>query len=70
MKKLLTMLAALCLAASAGAEGLRTEEKALELGGSSMRFPAVAGLTDAAAEETVNDRIREDLHVQEYLAVT
>ena len=25
MKKLLTMLAALCLAASAGAEGLRTE---------------------------------------------
>ncbi len=67
MKKLLTMLAALCLAASAGAEGLRTEEKALELGGSSMRFPAVAGMTDAAAEETVNNRIREDLHVQEYL---
>ena len=70
MKKLLSILAAVCLAAAqgtAGGEAPALEEKALELAGSSLRFPAVSGLEDQALEETVNSRIREDLRVEEYL---
>ena len=67
MKKLLMILAALCLVSCSLAEGAVTEEKALELGGSRMRFPAVSGMADAELQEEVNRRIREDLHVQEYL---
>ena len=72
MKKLLIILAAMILAAAwlpaaAEGEGPALEEKALELAGSSLRFPAVTGMEDAALEESVNGRIREDLHVDEYL---
>ena len=67
MKKLLMILAALCLVSCSLAEGAVTEEKALELGSSRMRFPAVSGMADAELQEEVNRRIREDLHVQEYL---
>ena len=70
MKKLLSILAAACLAAAQGTaagEAPALEEKALELAGSSLRFPAVSGLEDQALEETVNSRIREDLRVEEYL---
>ena len=70
MKKLLSILAAVCLVAAQGTaagEAPALEEKALELAGSSLRFPAVSGLEDQALEETVNSRIREDLRVEEYL---
>ena len=52
MKKLLTILAGIFLAVftacSCGAEGAAVEEKALELGMGSVRFPAVNGMADAA----------------------
>ncbi len=70
MKKLLTVLAAVCLLAagvSAAAEGAAAGEKALELGGSSVRFPAVSGMEDGALEQQVNEQIRADLHEDEYL---
>ena len=71
MKKLLTLLAGICLAAvmitGAAGESPAIEEKALELAGSSLRFPAVSGMEDAALQETVNARIREDLGVDGYL---
>ena len=71
MKKLLALLAGIWLAfAAAGAagEGPGIEEKALELAGSSLRFPAVTGLEDEALEEAVNRQIREDLGIDGYLA--
>ena len=69
MKKLLTILTAICLMAAAGcaAEGAALEEMALELGRSSVRFPAVTGMADAGAETRVNEQIRQDLHVDDYL---
>ena len=71
MKKLLTLLAGICFAMAAvtGAfcEGPAIEEKALELAGSSLRFPAVSGMEDGALQETVNSLIRADLGVDEYL---
>ena len=70
MKKLLTVLAAVCLLAagvSAAAEGAAAGEKALELGGSSVRFPAISGMVDEALEQQVNEQIRTDLHEDEYL---
>ena len=71
MKKLLAWLAGFCLAAAlisgAACEGPALEEKALELAGSSVRFPAVTGMADEALQETVNSRIREDLRVDEFL---
>ena len=70
MKKLLTVLTVICMAAAwtAGiAEGAVVEEKALELAGSSMRFPAVSGMEDEALQQAVNARIREDLGVDGYL---
>ena len=70
MKKLLTLMTAACLAlaaVTAGAEGPALDEKALELGGSSVRFPAVSGMEDTALEEKVNGQIREDLRQEEYL---
>ena len=54
MKKLLMILAALCLVSCSLAEGAVTEEKALELGSSRMRFPAVSGMADAELQEEVN----------------
>ena len=55
MKKLLTLLAGICLAAvmiaGAAGEGPAIEEKALELAGSSLRFPAVSGMEDAELQE-------------------
>jgi len=80
MKKLLMILAVLCLAAAGGSGegGIPAEsgnpvtaeitEKSLELGGSRMAFPAVAGMEDAALEAQVNTQIQADLHVNEYLA--
>ena len=70
MKKLLTVLTVICMAAAwaAGiAEGAVVEEKALELAGSSLRFPAVSGMADGDLQEAVNVRIREDLGVEGYL---
>ena len=70
MKKLLTVLIVICMAAvwTAGiAEGAVVEEKALELAGSSLRFPAVSGMEDTTLQEAVNVRIREDLGVDGYL---
>lgn len=74
MKKFLIILAGICLAA-AGLSGAGTaedagpvlEEKALELAGSVLRFPAVSGMEDGTLQETVNTRIREDLKVDGYL---
>ena len=66
MKKLLTVLTVICMAAvwTAGiAEGAVVEEKGLELAGSSIRFPAVSGMEDETLQEAVNVRIREDLGV-------
>ena len=63
MKKLLTVLTVICMAAAwtAGlAEGAVVEEKALELAGSSLRFPAVSGMEDEVLQQEVNVRIRED----------
>ena len=71
MKKLLTVLAAVCLmaaGASAGAEGAVIEEKALELYGSSLSFPAVSGMADEALQEQVNGQIKADLREEEYQA--
>ena len=70
MKKFLIVLAGICLA-MAGLPGSGTaeggspvlEEKALELDGSSLRFPAVSGMADEVLQEAVNLRIREDLGV-------
>ena len=70
MKKLLTVLTVICMAAAwtAGlAEGAVVEEKALELAGSSLRFPAVSGMEDGDLQVAVNVRIREDLGVEGYL---
>ena len=70
MKKLLTVILAVCLAVSpafAAAEGTALEENALELFGSSVRFPAVTGMADETAQAAVNARIREDLRVDAYL---
>ena len=70
MKKLLTVILAACLAvlpALGAAEGAGLEENALELFGSSVRFPAVTGMTDETAQAAVNARIREDLRVDAYL---
>ena len=69
MKKLLSLLAGICLAAAAAgaAEGAAVEEKTLELGMSSVRFPAVCGMADAETEALVNGQIRQDLHVESYL---
>ncbi len=71
MRKLLTLLTGICLAAAvmtgAGSEGILLEEKALELAGSSLRFPAVSGMEDEALQEAVNSRIRDDLRVDRYL---
>ena len=71
MRKLLTMLTGICLAAAmaagASADGPAIGEKALELAGSSVRFPAVSGMEDEALQEAVNSRIREDLQVDGYL---
>lgn len=65
MRKFLTVLAAICLGATAvaGAAGeeIALEEKALELAGSSLCFPAVTGMEDESLQEAVNSRIREDL---------
>ena len=67
MKRFLAILTGICLAAGcAGAEAAGTEEKALELAGSSLRFPAVSGMEDEALQEEVNRRIREDLRIEEY----
>ena len=66
MKKLLTVLTVICMAAvwTAGiAEGAVVEEKGLEVAGSSIRFPAVSGMEDETLQEAVNVRIREDLGV-------
>ena len=70
MKRFLTILAIFCLAACGwtAAEGAALEEKALALGGSSLCFPAVTGMEDAALETQINAQIRADLHVDEYLA--
>ena len=71
MRKFLTVLAAICLGATAvaGAAGeeIALEEKALELAGSSLCFPAVTGMEDESLQEAVNSRIREDLGVDGYL---
>ena len=71
MKKLLTILAGIFLAVftacSCGAEGAAVEEKALELGMGSVRFPAVNGMADAEVQALVNEQIRKDLHVDAYL---
>ena len=73
MRKLLTVLTALCLAAApagiaaAADEGPALEEKALELEGVSLRFPAVTGMADEALQAQVNARIREDLGADAYL---
>lgn len=68
MKRFLAILTGICLAAGcAGAEAAGTEEKALELAGSSLRFPAVSGMEDEALQEEVNRRIREDLRIEEYV---
>ena len=71
MRKLLALLAGICLAAAvipyAAAESAALEEKGLELAGSSLRFPAVTGMEDETLQEAVNGRIREDLGVDGYL---
>ena len=71
MKKLLTLVAGICLAMAAvtGAfcEGPAIEEKSLELAGSSLRFPAVSGMEDGTLQEAVNSLIRADLGLDEYL---
>ena len=70
MKKLLTVFAAILLAvlpAAAAGEGPAIEEKALDLAGSSLRFPAVAGMEDENAQAEINARIREDLRVDAYM---
>ena len=71
MRKLLALLAGICLAAAvipyAAAESAALEEKGLELAGSSLRFPAVTGMEDETLQEAVNSRIREDLGVDLYL---
>ena len=71
MRKFLTVLAAICLGAAvitgAAGEGIALEEKALELAGSSLCFPAVTGMDDETLQEAVNSRIREDFGVDGYL---
>ena len=71
MKKLLTILTAACLLAACVpvcAEGAEIREKSLELFGSSVCFPAVSGMEDAALEQQVNDRIAADLDEEYYQA--
>ena len=71
MKKLLTILTAACLLAACVpvcAEGAEIREKSLELFGSSVCFPAVSGMEDAALEQQVNDRIAADLYEEYYQA--
>lgn len=69
MKKLLAFLAAILLAAGscAAGEGAATEEKALELAGSLVSYPAVTGLADAELQARINGRINEDLRIDTYL---
>jgi len=70
MKKLAAILAAICLAAFApalAAGEAAAEDRALQLGASSICFPAVVGMEDAALEPAVNAQIRQDLQVDRYL---
>ena len=71
MKKFLAVLAVICLWATAvvgvAGEGITLEEKALELAGSNLSFPAVEGMEDESLQEAINRRIREDLGVDGYL---
>ncbi len=73
MKKLLRILAGIWLATamttgygtSAG-EGITLQEQALEIAGSSLRFPMVSGIADAELAARVNARILEDLQADAY----
>ena len=47
--------------------GIFLEEKGLELGESSLRYPAISGMEDAALQEKVNARILEDGDVTAYV---
>ena len=70
MKKLLTVLMAVCLAilpAAAAGEGPEIGENSLDLAGSSIRFPVITGMEDEGAQAEINARIREDLRVDAYL---
>ena len=74
MKKLLTLMTVICLAvmlaagaAAEAAEGPALEDRSLELGNSSLCFPAVTGMADETLQAAVNSRIVEDLQVNEYL---
>ena len=69
VRKALSLLAALLLAAgTAAADGAAVEERGLDLSGSSLRYPVVAGLGDENLEKQVNGQIQADLNVSGYLA--
>ena len=75
MKMRRMLCAGLCLAAvlmigisgTAAAGTAVTEEKRLELAGSSVSFLAVSGMEDEALQQQVNARIQQDLRIQELL---
>ena len=68
MKRILAAVFAAALAACpALAEETALEDRSLELGNSSLRYPAVTGMADEALQQQVNRMLQEDLGVEGYL---
>ena len=73
IRKMTAILAALVLAAGTAAAYAEaageTElmEKQLELGGSSLVYPAVTGMADETLQQEINEQILKDLDVEYYL---
>ena len=56
-------------AASSGTGSVATvEERGLDLGDSSVRYPVVTGIGDEALEKKINDQILQDCKILDYLA--
>lgn len=68
IRKALSILAALMLAVCpALAEEPVLEDRSLELGNSSIRYPMLTGLADGESQQQVNQKMQEDLDVTGYL---
>ena len=63
-------LAALMIScgAAAGAEELCVEDAGLVLGDCSVRYPVIAGMSDSALQDQINDQIVADTEADAYLA--
>ena len=67
-KLLAVLLLAALLPGFAAAEEAALEEKSLELGNSSVRWPEITGMADEETQRELNARLREGLGVDGYLS--